>query len=285
MMEVLRTSGLREISVTFITPYENEDYSCLATDSSNYGSSFEMTATSNGDGEITFVLPAFYKKYDAELELVLTSETYGELVPYELNIVRPYIEPSEAADRLGITLEQATQYEQMARHMIDTRTEGFKKYRYLLTENGSGLDYLPIHEKLINFFSIKENGVVQDISKYSFSNDKTSIVLIDEDDRADFKPIWKTRYSSISFPENFDYEIDGEFGYSIVPRPIKEACLMLIQDISCGNNRYINKYIQEYNTDGYDIKYHDSAFSSTGNVTVDKILNAFSKNDLRARLL
>lgn len=276
-MEVLRSSGLKNISVSIPTDYPNVEFSLLFTDSLN-ATAFNLSASSDGNGVVNVLLPAVYKKYDAEFEVVLTDDNDEDLVSHEVSLYRPYCEPATASAKLGISLESAIEYERVARFIIESKTGGFKRYRKTIQTVGLGLDYLPVRERITKIYSFYENNELVDPNTYTISPDQTSIVLIDSEDyvnKDEFKPVWFTRWNSLDFPENWDYLIDADCGWQTIPSAIQEACLLLIQDISCGNNKYLNKYIAQYRTDGYDIKYAPAAYGSTGNAIVDKILATY----------
>jgi hypothetical protein len=51
---------------------------------------------------------------------------------------------------------------------------------------------------------------------------------------------------------------------------------MLINDLKCGKLSYAQKYITEYETDQFRVKYSDLSLRGTGNLLVDKILEGYS---------
>lgn len=283
-MEVLRTSGLAEITVDLPTDYPNEDFTVLVYDGLS-ASSFEVTATANAGGVVQLTLPSYYKKYDGEFDITLTNSQDEELVSYGVSVLRPYIDPATAATKLGISVQDATEYERVARFIIDSKTGGFRRCRKTVSAVGMGLDYLPMQERITKIWSVTENGDPTEPGLYTISTDQTSVVAVDDEDRNEFKPVWRTRWQAPgTFLENWDYEVDGDFGWATIPAKIQEATLLLIQDISCGNNRHINKYVVEYQTDGYRVKYADSVFQTTGNAVVDKILASYG-GEIRLRVL
>ena len=78
------------------------------------------------------------------------------------------------------------------------------------------------------------------------------------------------------FPKDWDYIVYGEFGWPVVPQDIKDATNMLIEDIKCGKLSYVTKYISEYETDQFRVKYNDLALKGSGNLLVDRILQNYS---------
>jgi hypothetical protein len=80
------------------------------------------------------------------------------------------------------------------------------------------------------------------------------------------------------FPKDYDFVITGEFGWPVVPLDIQEATKMLINDMECNKSQYLSKYIKEYKTDQFTIKYDDLAWKGTGNMMVDQILSAYQNS-------
>jgi hypothetical protein len=70
-----------------------------------------------------------------------------------------------------------------------------------------------------------------------------------------------------------------------VPSDIKEATLMLIDDLKCGKLDYYKRYITSYSTDQFRIQMDKSVIDGTGNILVDKILNKYVNNVKKMRML
>ena len=60
---------------------------------------------------------------------------------------------------------------------------------------------------------------------------------------------------------------------------------MLIEDIKCGNNDYYNRFIMEYKTDQFDLKFAPQFLEGTGNMIVDKILSNYKGTLIKPGLL
>jgi len=67
------------------------------------------------------------------------------------------------------------------------------------------------------------------------------------------------------------------FGYKKLPSEIVRATELLIEDIACGRLDYYKRYIVDYNTDQFKIKFDPGVFEGTGNILVDKILSKYLK--------
>lgn len=87
------------------------------------------------------------------------------------------------------------------------------------------------------------------------------------------------------FPGGWDYVIEVEAGWPIIPHDIKQATTLLINDLKCNNIPYINSYIQEYNSDQFTLKFAPGVFTDTGNRIADKILSAYVRPIYRLGVL
>lgn len=284
-MESLRLSGTSVAQLQIPTSYADEAFTCYLNDTLG-ATSFSAVATSESNGLLVITLPGHYKKYDGDFEVTLTDSDDNELVSYGVSWLRPYVEPATAVARLGLTMENAVGYERVARMIIDSKTGGFKRWKKSVTVSGSGHDFLPIRQRITKVYTLKENTELLEDGTFSLSDDQTSVIMLSDEDRIDYRPVWRYRSYGTSFPEGFDYELYADFGWQTIPVRIQEACLLLMQDIQCGNNKYMNKFISQYSTDGYSIKFADAMFYSTGNKTVDDLLAGYMYvKEIRPRAL
>jgi hypothetical protein len=89
----------------------------------------------------------------------------------------------------------------------------------------------------------------------------------------------------IAFPRGYDYIFIVDAGYKAVPPDVEIAIKLLIEDIKCGNNDYYNRFVTEYSTDQFDIKFASQFLEGTGNMIVDKILSNYKGNLIKPGLL
>lgn len=87
-----------------------------------------------------------------------------------------------------------------------------------------------------------------------------------------------TRNQPAAFPEGFDYIVDYDSGYKVIPGDIRDAMTLLVDDIKCGKMEHYKTYISEYQTDQFRLKYDASKFSGTGNILVDIIIDKYITN-------
>lgn len=263
--------------------------------------------------EIPESLSKYDDSYSLEIySLDTDGETLVDLVVEDnLEIVRPYID----ASTLGKTASEIAEYvehEKLARTIIDSITGGFYYYTDYLEVVGQGTDYIPLWNRTYKILKVYENSaLVYDSSNtedgpaladwnYLIIKDKSAITKdpvnsIDEFNRSEQQPpnimvapsdsyaLFDTEDSGniytispgVAFPKGYDYIFHLEQGYKVVPNDIKDATLMLINDIKCGKLDYYKRSIINYSTDQFKIQIDKSALDGTGNILVDKILDKY----------
>lgn len=146
----------------------------------------------------------------------------------------------------------------------------------------------------LDTYSISEQtlGTVQRMweNKYVISTDNSAIMRLAPDvvyDRYESAPlrlpfaIGDLSYygrPGVAFPKGTDYIFVLDVGYKAVPPDVEQAAIMLIEDLKCGNNDYYKRFITQYSTDQYDLKFAPGFLQGTGNLIVDKILENYKGN-------
>jgi hypothetical protein len=92
-------------------------------------------------------------------------------------------------------------------------------------------------------------------------------------------------FYTLAFPRGFDYIFIVDAGYKAIPPDVEIAIKLLIEDIKCGNNDYYNRFVTEYSTDQFDVKFAPQFLEGTGNMIVDKILSNYKGNLIKPGLL
>jgi hypothetical protein len=162
--------------------------------------------------------------------------------------------------------------------------------------------------KLVYDITNTTTGPALDGFHYEVTKDRTSIVKVPTDssyyeskDRSERKPLkyrdagsdsfyvyapyenydnmWtNTKNTAVAFPEGFDYIIDYDSGYKVIPHDVQDAVEMIINDLKCGRMDHYKSYVTEYETDQFKLKYDSSKFFGTGNILVDIILDKYITN-------
>lgn len=272
----------------------------------------------NGDGDE--VVAVDFRKYDEFYYLEIIDSNSDPVVQDTITVERPYVDPSTLTTE-GYTLAQATKDEMIARAMIDSITDGFYFKSSWMETTGEGTDYMPLWPRTYKILKVYENSkLVYDSSQenpalgnewnYIITKDKSAITkdptyYVDQYNRSESNPnpsfiavsdsigIFETDDSAntftfrpgVTFPVGVDYIFLLETGYKIVPSDIKEATLMLIDDLKCGKLDYYKRYITSYSTDQFRIQMDKSVIDGTGNILVDKILDKYVTNIKKMRML
>lgn len=91
--------------------------------------------------------------------------------------------------------------------------------------------------------------------------------------------------SYVAFPEGYDYTFILDAGSKTVPPDIEKAATILVEELKCGSNDYYTRFVTQYSTDQFDIKFAPQFLEGTGNMLVDKILNNYKGNNFKPAIL
>lgn len=299
-MEVLRVPPY-PIVTTWDVPEANADYTIYVEDVVDHSYETEEV-TSDGNSQITYTLPRSKVQFDRDFVFrVYDTDLNGEIViDSNLTVYRPYVDPN----MLGTTASEIAEYKRweiIARSIIDSYLgndsatgEGFYNHKLIIQGIGDGTDYFPIWHNPKKILRVYENNVlVFDAdtasdweSQYVIAPNNSAIMRVYTGlyNRSESTPArlpvatgdiaWMGR-AAMSFPKGFDYTFVLDVGYKAVPPDIEIATTMLIEDLKCGNNEYFKRFVSQYKTDQFDIKYAKEYLGGTGNNVVDKILNGY----------
>lgn len=254
--------------------------------------------------------------YDAVYTTASTSAEEGDIVVEDnLDIMRPYVDPNTLGTT-ATEIKDATYYESLARAIIDSIVpDGFYFERAWYETIGNNTDFMPVWDRAYSILKAYENNVlVWDYSatpqaqgdgqwNYLLTKDKTAIIKdwTQQTDsyirQASFPRGVPLAYSDsiymydsedspntiavapgVTFPMGWNYLFHLTKGYKVVPYDIKDATLMLIDDLKCGRIEYHKRYITNYSTDQFRVQVDPSSFFGTGNLIVDKILEKYITN-------
>ena len=300
-----------------------------------------LESTSDEEGNVELVLPEYFQRYDDEYRLEIY-EKAGEDLNYDpilgdlvfidtMTIMRPYVDAKLLAET-DEDIEEAKQYEAIARAIINSITGGFLYERKTIETVGLNNDYLALSFRLNKVLSVRENDVVVfdaentdpnwiNTREYYITPDKGSIsvavpgttgynriqsnppqrpraasdsfTLYNTNDSPNFSDgmSYSTKVfadgagGSPMFPGGWDYVVEVEAGWPVIPQDIKQATTLIVNDLRCNNIPYINSYIQEYNSDQFTLKFERGVFKDTGNRIADKILSAYVRPIYRLGVL
>jgi hypothetical protein len=319
------------LSVTYTVPDASTDYIIVIEDVADL-TEIEESVTSTANSKITYSLTGDFVKYDKSYAVSIYEDAgssgadlvRGDIVVEDnLNIERPYVNPTTLATSGTATdIAAYTEYESLARSIIDSITGGFYYNRTYLEVVGQGTDYVPLWKKTHKILKAYENAeLVYDLSDtvngpalksytYVITKDKSAITkdpleTTDSLNRAERKypniPVApsdsislfdtedsgnvQTIVPAVAFPEGIDCIFLLETGHKVVPNDITDATKMLIEDIKCGKLDYYKRYIKNYSTDQFKIEYDKRMIDGTGNILVDKILDKYIETIIRPGVL
>ena len=300
-----------------------------------------LESTSDEEGNIQLNLPEYFQRYDDEYRLEVYEKVgedlnsdpiLGDLIFIDtMTIMRPYVDAKLLAETEE-DIEEAKQYEAIARAIINSITGGFLYERKTIETVGLNNDYLALPFRLNKVLSVRENDVLVfdaentdpnwiNTRQYYVTPDKGSIsvavpgttgynriqsnppqrpraasdsfTLYNTNDSPNFSDgmSYSTKVfadgagGSPMFPGGWDYVVEVEAGWPVIPQDIKQATTLIVNDLRCNNIPYINSYIQEYNSDQFTLKFERGVFKDTGNRIADKILSAYVRPIYRLGVL
>lgn len=299
-MEILRVPPY-PITTNWDVPDPNHTYLIYVEDIIDH--SYEtLTVTSNAQSQVEYVLPRAKVQFDRDFVIrIYDTNIAGEIVvDSNLTVYRPYVDPN----MLGTTVEEIAEYKQLeiiARSIIDAYLgndsatgEGFYNHKLIVQTIGQGGDYIPMWHNPKRILKAYENNVlVYDIETpelnyytYIISPDNSAIMRLEsgEYNRLEQLPPRLPLatgdlgfYGRVgpAFPSGADYTFILDVGYKAVPPDVEIAATMLIKDLKENKNPYYSRFVTEYSTDQFNIKFDPSMLGGTGNLIVDKILNGY----------
>jgi hypothetical protein len=291
-MELLRLNNTTSLSASFSGLSSSVNYT-IELDDLITSQSYSASATSNTSGLAVFSIPSHYLTYTGSLVATVKDPQDDIVNITNIEVVRPYCNIDTTGLKLyGKTSTLTTternnivEYERLARYIIDSHTDGFSYIRKEKEFIGIGTDELLIDEKVHNLYKIYENGeLMYDASSenneadYMINKQLNAIVLdIPESNRINYKKVWRDRFLDIDFFEGYEYIVDADYGWKVIPQDIQEACELLVQDIFKDNIKYINRYIESFDNDDFKIKFAKNWTATTGNLIVDRILERYKR--------
>lgn len=298
-MEILRLLPYGVLPVDVTLPprnYSGVDLTVTVTDMTDL-STVTMYEDQVGQSS-TKIQVELSSTYDADYRVEVRITETSEIIADEIfELRRPYVDPNTKGTTASEIAEYA-QHEELARAIIDSYIpEGFYYQKRAILTTGQGTDYLPIWADAKKVVKVYENNVLvydaDNASSYSrafeISPNKASIIESygGQVNRLESAPnvlpaspsdILDMNWDFRGFPKTFDYTLVLAVGHPSVPSDIVRATELLAEDIRCGKLDYFKRYVSDYNTDQFRIKFDSKSFEGTGNLIVDKILSRYEKS-------
>ena len=218
----------------------------------------------------------------------------------DVSLVRPYVTADELAEELGLTIVTGTpadtseikrstleRYERQARMFINSKIDDKIRLRYkTVTVVGEDTDVLYLGERIESFDKItKDDEVVYDSAEdinllyYTLEISKSKLQLkphlpqYNIDEGKAVSAIYDPGY----FERGSIYSVRGEYGWNNVPEELREATIILVDDMRCNDFSYRNKGLKSVKNDSFDLQYSDAIFAGTGNILVDSLISDFKQ--------
>lgn len=279
-MEILRIPPY-DLSARIAVEQENTAYPVIIRDLGDSSVS-TLTLASDSSG---YVFVPLSSDYDASYEIDIYQDTTY------VDVVRPYVDPKTK----GTTASEIAEYarnEELARAIIDSIVdEGFYYKKKVLQTTGTGADYIPLWVDAKEVLRVYENNILITSRTYEITKDGTAITQTYDGtvNRSESAPLvlpaspsdiedFGVIGSFSAFPKTYDYTFVLGVGHKRIPSDIVRATELLVEDIACGKLDYYKRYISDYNTDQFKIKFDGKVFEGTGNLVVDKILSKYVKS-------
>lgn len=312
MKEYLTTEG-DGLTITYSAPAVTDSVVYTITDIELDEVLFADEASINNDDLYEFELSSDICKYDRKLRIDIELLDYGTPSGVssvgsngsyntdflDVSLVRPYVTADDLAEELGLTIVTGTpadtsevkratieRWERQARMFINSKIDEKVRLQYkTVTVVGQDTDVLYLDGNRIESFDkiTKDDEVVFDTKEdidlltYDLEISKSKLQLkpyyvgANIDEGKAMSAVYDPGY----FERGSIYSVRGEYGWKNVPEELREATIILVDDMRCNDWSYRNKGLKSVKNDSFDIEYNDIIFSGTGNILVDALISDF----------
>jgi hypothetical protein len=80
--------------------------------------------------------------------------------------------------------------------------------------------------------------------------------------------------------KNVRYTVVGTWGYGDIPAAVQEAAMILINELSCSESLYRDRYLQVVSYADSRFQFNNQAFAGTGNAKADQLLAPFKRGGM-----
>jgi hypothetical protein len=241
-------------------------------------------------------LPYDVVKYNRKIQInlqVIDQASFTEDVLYA-SLVRPYATVTDLQLALGITgqADSLKALERRARLVIDSKLSDQFGFTYeSIQAYGQGSDVLDLRKRAESFDKvIKDDQVIFDSTEdpainlfyrpVAIAESKTRLKVIEEGANLFEWAEPTVLANERGFEKNSLYTVRGEYGWRFVPLAIKEATIMLVEDMRCGDWSYRNTGLKSVKNDAFDLEYNPNIYSGTGNLAVDSLIAPYKNFNL-----
>lgn len=214
-----------------------------------------------------------------------------------VQVVTPLLSESEVAAIANLDLatqrDDVLNLERQVRYAVQTYTgQNFGRFRGIMRVPGNGNKTLALPAPLLEFTGLSYDGVLRSIHGLTIVNSGWALsggrVYIDSIKQAppewmldnwDYTGVIRHPYSygQNYFYDGVEYTVAGVWGYNDVPSDVKQAARMLVDDYSCDESLWRDRYIDSVRAGDWRFEFNAQAFTGTGNVQADQILAGYRR--------
>lgn len=239
----------------------------------------DAPATVSG-GIATVDLPyaAVFNPGEIDVVLMFSADANQYELKQTVNVVTPILAKHEILDIFAPEVPDDTEVvniEAAVRHVIETYTgQKFDYFVGVKTVWGRGDPYLTLPRRLESVTAINDTTI--DYLPLDIRNNGWTLIPrgtqeVKWKERGEYYPITNP-YSGKLFASNQSYNINGTWGWSSVPDPVREAAKLLINDYTCLEQAYRDRYLVSMTSADWRIQYSPSAYADTGNARANLLL-------------
>jgi hypothetical protein len=234
-------------------------------------------------------LPYLFDESDIDILWTFSGVTgFSESVDQmqHLEVATPLLPISKVKEFLETTSdEEAVQAESAVRHIINAHCgQTFGRFVGAKSVMGDGSNALQLPAKLTELTDI--DGITN-LTWYEVSGGGYYILLYPlgaPPVKADYHGYHMHVGGVIHNPYNVKsgtwrsgvtYSVNGVWGWNVVPAAVQEAAWLLLNDYSCADSQYRDRYLTSMTAADWRIQFNERAFIKTGNVRADQLLNDY----------
>lgn len=244
--------------------------------------------------QVPYSITAYDGPFVVRWQYTVGSDSYSRDDHHE--VVTPYVTIAEMREalELGEEFSDATlvRAERRVRGVIDSHTgQRFGFFEGSRRIIGSGDAQLTLGDRLISVSRVEGPNVLSNYDGmdngmfYSVVGDGWYLGMRQELPEGDYVFTNVIRdpdsmYTRGGFRDNVTYVIHGTWGYPAVPEDVKEAALIMIEEMLCPQSLYRDRYLKAISGDGWRYEFVSNAYSGTGSVVADQLLEPYRRSSM-----
>lgn len=235
-------------------------------------------------GDTTVVrIPYVVTRYDGKFEVAVRYEIEDrEYIKRETHeVVTPLFTPEELKeydpDFNSLTDNAIKNLEVIIRSLFETFTgQKFGLEWDTVTFFGSGSSMVGLPKRAIDVSPYRHsNSLTDSYVWHNITNDGWVLHAMPRNSWLEPFEQGHTVSTAPRFSRNRRYGLQGLWGYHSVPEDIVLAAMMLASDYGCDQNAWRDRWIKSIRTADWRIEFDSRAYTLTGNVKVDQILDRY----------